>query len=115
MTVGADGATRRDSANAEAVKRLIGADPVLVDVQPLQQAVPGFDRSTVLTSGAPLEWKEYTGGQRAGIIGGAIFEQLAPEAADAQVKLAAVRIKVRSFGDLGCGCSLVRSCMASLA
>ena len=114
MTAGVEGATRRDSANAEAVKRLISANPVLVDVQPLAQAVRGFDRATVLTSGAPLEWREYTGGQRAGIIGGAIFERLARDAADAEAKLAAGEIKVRSCGDFGCVGSLAGIFTASM-
>src|SRR4029077_11479917 len=114
MTAGVEGATRRDSANAEAVKRLTSADPVLVDVQPLEQAVPGFDRATVLTSGAPLEWREYAVGQRARIIGGAMFERLARDAADAEAKLAAGEINVRSCGDYGCVGSLVGIFTASM-
>jgi hypothetical protein len=114
MTTGVDRATRRDSANAEAVKRLTGAEPVLVDVQPLHEAVPGFDRWTVLASGAPLAWEEYRGGQRAGIIGGAIFEGLARDGADAEAKLAAGRIRVRSCGDYACVGSLAGIYTASM-
>ena len=32
---------------------------------------------TILTSGPPMAWSEYIGGQREGIIGGALFENLA--------------------------------------
>ena len=106
MEAGVERATRRDIANAEAVKRLTGADPVLVDVQPLEEAVPAFDPSTVLTSGAALRWEEYRGGQRNGIIGGAIFEGLARDAGDAEAKLAADEIHVRSCGDYRCTGSL---------
>jgi hypothetical protein len=114
MAAGVEGATRRDSANAEAVKRLTGADPVLVDVLPLQEAVPGFDRSTVLTSGAPLSWEDYRGGQRSGIIGGAIFEGLARDAEDAVTKLASGEIHVRSCGEFGCVGSLAGIYTASM-
>jgi hypothetical protein len=114
MAAGLERATRRDKANAEAVQRLTGAEPVLVAVQPLEEAVPGFDRATVLTSGAPLEWKEYTGGQRAGIIGGAIFEGLARDVQEAEARLAAGEIKVRSCGDYGCVGSLVGIFTASM-
>ena len=55
-----------NEANTEAVQRLTSADPVLVDVRPLREAVSGFDESTILTSGASLPWEEYRGGQRAG-------------------------------------------------
>jgi hypothetical protein len=87
---------------------------VLVDVQPLEQAVPGFDRSSVLTSGAPLTWTEYRGGQRTGIIGGAIFEGLARDAKEAEAKLAAGEIRVRSCGEYGCVGSLAGIYTASM-
>jgi hypothetical protein len=114
MAAGVEGATRRDSANAEAVRRLTSADPVLVDVQPLQEAVPGFDRSTVLTSGAPLKWEEYRGGQRTGILGGAMFEGLARDAEEAEAMLASGEIRVRSCGDFCCVGSLAGIYTASM-
>lgn len=114
MAAGVEGATRRDSANVQAVKRLMGADPVLVDVKPLRDAVPGFDRSTILTSGAPLKWEDYRGGQRTGIVGGAIFEGLASDAEEAEAKLASREIHVRSCGDYRCVGSLAGIYTASM-
>ncbi len=108
----ADG--RRGAANAEAVQRLTGADPVLVDVLPLAEAVPGFDRSTVLASGAPLAWGDYRGGQRNGIIGGAIYEGLARDAADAESKLDSGAIRVASCGEYQCAGSLAGIYTASM-
>jgi hypothetical protein len=106
--------TKRDSANGEAVGRLMGADPVLVDVLPLSDALPDFDPATVLTSGAPLEWRQYTGGQRNGVLGGAVFEGLATDTADADRKLTAGEIHVRSCGDYQCAGSLVGIYTASM-
>ena len=106
--------TERDRANAEAVRRLVSADPVLVDVLPLAQAVPDFDRATVLASGAPLAWDQYTGGQRNGIIGGAIFEGLAANEAEAEAKLVAGEIRVRPCGDYRCVGSLAGIYTASM-
>ena len=114
MPAGGSLTTRQDSANAEAVQRLTGSDPVLVDVRPLVEAVPTFDRSTVLTSGAPLAWEEYSGGQRNGILGGAIYEGLAADVEEAEAKLAAGEIRVRSCGDYGCAGSLVGIYTASM-
>lgn len=70
--------SNRDAANAEAFERLTGGDPVLIDVARAIDVMPGMTKNTVLTSGPPLPWSEYTGGQREGLIGGAIFEGLAP-------------------------------------
>ncbi|HLB78945.1 MAG TPA: hypothetical protein VJJ77_00455, partial [Dongiaceae bacterium] len=79
----------RGDANAEAFRRLNESDPVLDDVRPAIEALPGMTRETILTSGPPLPWAAYTGGQRAAVIGGALFEGLARDAAEAERKLAA--------------------------
>ena len=46
----------RHSANAEALRRLNDADPVLVDVAAAGEVVPGMTANKILTSGAPLDW-----------------------------------------------------------
>lgn len=51
-------------------------------------------RDTILTSGPPLAWDRYAGGQREAIIGGAQFEGLAETRAHAEAELANGRIRV---------------------
>lgn len=72
-------ATRIDieAANAEAFARLDAADPWVIDVRPAREVLPGYRENLVLTSGAPMPWPAYTGGQREALIGGALFEGLA--------------------------------------
>src|SRR2546423_778176 len=91
-----------ERANAEAIERMFAADPVLVDVLPAREIVPDMTERTILTSGSPLEWDEYTGGQRRGILGGAVYEGLAEtfEAADAMIR--AGEIELRVCQELGC-------------
>src|SRR5438093_633293 len=103
-----------DAANAEAFERLCAAEPVLIDVLQAVEIVPRMTRETILTSGAQLEWDEYRGGQRAGVLGGAMFEGLAatPEEADAAIR--AGRIQVRSCQDFGCAGSLAGIYTASM-
>ena len=93
---------RRRAANAEALSRLTGAEPVLVDVAPAGDVVPGMTPGTILTSGPPLEWSEYTGGQRRAVLYAAIYEGLAADLADAESALAAGRIRVRSTQQHSC-------------
>ena len=64
-------------ANAEAFRRLNDADPWVVDVAPAREVIPGFADNLVLTSGAPMAWSDYVGGQREALIGGVLFEGLA--------------------------------------
>ena len=72
----------RHLANVEVLKRLNDADPVLVDVAPAGEVIPGMTANKILTSGAPLNWSDYLGGQRNALIYGAIYEGLANDAED---------------------------------
>ena len=66
------------------MERLFTAEPVLVDVRPAIDAIPGMRRNLVLTSGPTMPWSEYTGGQRTAILGSVVYEGLAADAAAAQ-------------------------------
>ncbi|HLI11681.1 MAG TPA: DUF1116 domain-containing protein [Alphaproteobacteria bacterium] len=84
----------REQANREAFRRMCESEPVLVDVLPAIDAIPGMTAETILTSGPRLEWGDYVGGQREAIIGGAIFEGLARDREDADKKLREGRIRI---------------------
>jgi hypothetical protein len=106
--------TARDEANAEAVRRLCDASPVVVDVAPAIDVLPGYTKSLILTSGAPLPWPEYTGGQREAIIGGALFEGLAGTRKDAIAALERGEITVGGCHDYGAVGSLAGIYTASM-
>jgi hypothetical protein len=105
---------RMAEANARAVERLCGAEPVLADIVPAIDVVPGLTAATILTSGPPMAWPEYTGGQRSGVIGGALFEGLATDPDDADAKLRDGRIRLRPCHDHGCVGSLAGIYTASM-
>jgi len=92
----------RTSANAEAVTRMTGAEPVLIDVQPAGEVVPGMTDRTILTSGPPMPWSEYYGGQRNAVMYGALYEGLASDPDDADAKLGDGRIILAATHDHGC-------------
>jgi hypothetical protein len=104
----------RERANRVAFERLTEADPVLVDMRPASEVVPGMTPETILTSGAPMPWAEYTGGQRAAVIGGALFEGLAADANEADAKLRDGVIRVDACHDHGCVGSLAGIYTASM-
>jgi len=104
----------REQANRAAAERMMNADPVLVDIRPAIDVVPGMTPETVLTSGAPMPWKDYTGGQRNAVIGGALFEGLATDPADADAKLGDGRIRLGACHDFGCVGSLAGIYTASM-
>jgi Protein of unknown function (DUF1116) len=106
--------TDTDNANRTAVQRLIDAEPVLVDVAPAIEVVPGMTPDMVLTSGAPMPWESYFGGQRAAVIGGALYEGLASDPADADAKLSSGAIQIGACHDHGCVGSLAGIYTASM-
>jgi hypothetical protein len=90
------------AANELAFEKLTRAEPVLVDIRPAIEVVPGMTRDVILTSGAPLAWSEYTGGQRNAIIGGALHEGLARTRDEAVARLDAGEIRVSSCHEHDC-------------
>ena len=92
---GADpGLTARvEAANAIAVERLLAADPVLVDVRPAAEVVPGLGDRMVLHAGPPLEWERMCGPMRGAVAGAVVLEGWAPnlEAATALAASGGIR------------------------
>lgn len=93
---------RRTAANDEALARLLAADPVLVDVARAGDVVPGMTARTILTSGAPLAWPDYTGGQRRALLYAAVHEGLAADMAAAEAAFDRGGIHVASTQQHAC-------------
>jgi len=81
-----------DAANAEAARRIIAADPVLVDVAPASEVIPGMRDRLVLHSGPPVDWKRMCGAQRGAAIGMCIFEGWAKDHEEAARRIEAGEI-----------------------
>src|SRR5215469_16569431 len=81
---------------------MTGAEPVLIDVRPAGEVLPGMTGRTILTAGPPMPWPQYHGGQRNAIIYGALYEGLASDPADADAKLSDGRITLAATHDHGC-------------
>src|SRR5919108_4603821 len=87
-------AARIEEANAEAIRRLDRADPVLVDVVPAREVVPGLGERMVLHSGPPVGWQRMSGAQRGAVIGMLLFEGWASSPEQAQAMLEAGEIEL---------------------
>lgn len=105
---------QREIANRLAFERLTQSDPVLTDICRAGDFVHGLTPETILTSGPPMNWPDYTGGQREAIIGGALFEGLASDRDEAIAKLDAGEIKIGGCHDFGCVGSLAGIYTASM-
>src|SRR5690348_8327174 len=83
-----------DAANSEAVRRLDEAEPVLVDVLPAREVVPGLGDRMVLHSGPPVDWQRMSGAQRGAVMGMLLFEGWArsPDEALRQLDSGAIQL-----------------------
>lgn len=75
-------------ANAEGLRRMLGAIPVLVDVQPAGAVIPALGERVVLHAGPPIDWKRMCGPMRGAVAGALVFEGWASDL-DAAARLAA--------------------------
>ncbi len=82
-----------DLANAETVRRIMAADPVLIDVIPATEALPRLADHMILHSGPPIGWDRMCGPMRGAVTGIAVFEGWAKDLAEAETMAAAGKFK----------------------
>ncbi len=70
---------RIDSANREALRRMLGGDPILRDVLPAGEAIPGLKEGMILHAGPPIGWERMCGPLRGAAAGVAVLEGWAPD------------------------------------
>ncbi len=85
---------RIEEANQVAFKRLVDADPVLVDIAPAIDVIPGMEDKMVLHSGPPITWEKMCGAQRGAVIGEVIYEGWAKTVEEAIELLSSGEIKL---------------------
>src|SRR3972149_839972 len=74
---------RIEAANEEAAARIIAGEPVLMDIAPAGEVIPGLTDRMILHAGPPIEWARMCGAQRGAAIGMALFEGWARTPAEA--------------------------------
>lgn len=63
-----------ERANEEVARRLIQGEPVLVDIAPAGEVIPGMAGKMITHAGPPIAWRQMCGAQRGAIIGMVLFE-----------------------------------------
>jgi len=104
---------QRRQANKEALNKMWLVEPELSAVLPASEAM-NLPKNVILTSGPALPFHEYVGGQRAGIIGGALYEGLATTEEEAISAFERGEIHVRGCQEFDCVGSLAGITTASM-
>jgi len=74
-------------ANAEGLRRMLAANPILVDVQPAGRLIPELGERVLLHAGPPIAWERMCGPMRGAVAGAIVFEGWASDL-DAAARLA---------------------------
>jgi hypothetical protein len=69
--------SRIDEANRKAARIIIEAQPVLVDILPASEVIPGMTKNLILHAGPPVSWEEMSGPVRGAIMGALKYEGIA--------------------------------------
>lgn len=76
-----------EQANQKAADVMVQGDPVLVDIAPAGEVIPGLEDKMILHAGPPIAWENVCGSQRGALIGQVLFEGWADTPDDAVVML----------------------------
>lgn len=76
-----------EKANEEAVRRLMMGEPVLVDIAPAHEVIPGMQDKMITHAGPPIEWEHMCGAQQGAIIAQVVYEGWAQSADEARALL----------------------------
>lgn len=85
-----------EAANREAASRLVESRPVLVDIAPAGQVIPGMDGRTILHAGPPIQWKDMCGPMKGAVLGALMYEGLAETQAEAELLVESGEIRLDS-------------------
>lgn len=80
------------AANAEAVSRIMSAQPLLVGYGRALDVVPGMTETTILHAGPPITWERMSGPMKGAVTGAIVFEGLAADLEEAAEVAASGRI-----------------------
>jgi hypothetical protein len=73
-----------DGANQKTVKIVVSAQPVLIDVRPASEAIPGMKKNLILHAGPPVGWEKMAGPMRGAVMGALLYEGMAHDLAGAE-------------------------------
>lgn len=63
-----------EKANEEAVRRLTLGEPMLVDIAPAGEVIPGMKGKMITYAGPPIDWQRMCGAQKGAVIGQVLYE-----------------------------------------
>ncbi|MFQ5898630.1 MAG: DUF1116 domain-containing protein [Candidatus Methylomirabilia bacterium] len=93
-----------EEANAEALRRIVAAQPLLVDLKPAGELIPGLGEHDFLHAGPPLAgWEEASGALRGSILGALVHLGFARDVRAAEALAASGAMRLLPANDYQAG------------
>jgi hypothetical protein len=83
-----------EAANQEAMEKLIQGEPVLVDIAPAGEVIPGMEGKLITHSGPPIAWARMCGAQQGAVIGQVLYEGWAETVEEARELLESGEVRL---------------------
>jgi len=85
----------REAANQQVIKIFKQAQPVVVDIKPAREVIPGLTEDMILHAGPPINWERMCGPMKGAVLGALVYEGRAAnlEAAAALADRGEVRLE----------------------
>lgn len=84
--------TDRENANQQVMGIFQNADPVVVDIQPALEVIPGLHEDMILHAGPPISWERMCGPMQGAILGALVYEGRAKDLSEAHTLAASGKI-----------------------
>jgi len=84
-----------EKANEEAARRMMIGEPVLVDIAPAGEVIPGLEGRMITHAGPPIRWQDMCGAMKGALVGQVLYEGWArtPDEARTMLEKGAIRLK----------------------
>ena len=79
-----------ETANKEAIKRILNAKPFLIGMGKALDVIPGMKKNLLLHAGPPVTWDKMCGPMKGAVIGALIYEGIASGTQEAE-QIACIR------------------------
>src|ERR1039457_1989588 len=82
-----------ETANKEAIKRILNAKPFLIGMGKALDVIPGMKKNLLLHAGPPVTWDKMCGPMKGAVIGALIYESIASSTEEAEQIAASGKIE----------------------
>ncbi len=79
-----------EKANSKTIEKILRSKPVLIGLDIAKNIIPGMQKNLILHAGPPVKWENMCGPMKGAITGALIYEGLAGNPSESQVRISVI-------------------------